>query len=148
MEAIRGLEEERSMADGFPSGDADQNPVMARISWIVPASSGPGHAGDERCVMRCMPLSRRLASQSKSFLDPFERNHASYPKIFGLPGGFRWLSGGLLFRVLQPGGDAREWQKNVQEGVKARIFSRIEELKAESDLLQAQITRENADDDE
>jgi outer membrane protein TolC len=44
--------------------------------------------------------------------------------------------------------DAKEWQKIVQEGVKARIFSRIEELKAESDLLQAQITRENADDDE
>jgi len=44
--------------------------------------------------------------------------------------------------------DAIEWQKIVQEGAKANAFSRIDALKAESDLLQAQITREKADNDE
>ena len=45
--------------------------------------------------------------------------------------------------------DAKAWQKLVQEGVKAQAYSKFDELKAESDLLEAQITRENtADDDE
>ena len=44
--------------------------------------------------------------------------------------------------------DAREWQKTVQEGMKAKVFSRFDELKAQADLLEAQITRENAEDDE
>src|SRR4029077_8761722 len=45
--------------------------------------------------------------------------------------------------------DAKAWQKIVQEAVKALAFDRIEELKGESDLLEAQITRENtANEDE
>lgn len=44
--------------------------------------------------------------------------------------------------------DAKAWQKIVQEAVKAQAFDRIEELKAESDLLEAQITRENTADED
>jgi hypothetical protein len=44
--------------------------------------------------------------------------------------------------------DATEWQKNVQEGMKSGLFSRMDELRAEADLLEAQITRENAEHDE
>lgn len=44
--------------------------------------------------------------------------------------------------------DARDWQKIVKEGAAAMVFSRLDELKAESDLLQAQITREQTDHDD
>ena len=44
--------------------------------------------------------------------------------------------------------DAKNWQKIVQDGVKSNVFSRFDDLKTQSDLLDAQITRENADDDE
>jgi outer membrane protein TolC len=44
--------------------------------------------------------------------------------------------------------DAKEWQKIVQEGATAKVFSQLDELRAESDLLEAQITREHADDDD
>lgn len=44
--------------------------------------------------------------------------------------------------------DAKEWQKIVQQGAKGNAFSRFDELKAEADLLEAQITRENAEDDD
>ncbi len=44
--------------------------------------------------------------------------------------------------------DATAWQKTVQAGAAAKVLSRYDELKAESDLLEAQITRENADRDD
>jgi hypothetical protein len=44
--------------------------------------------------------------------------------------------------------DARDWQKMVQDGAAARVFSRLDVLKAESDLLQSQITREQTDHDD
>jgi hypothetical protein len=43
---------------------------------------------------------------------------------------------------------ATEWQKIVQDGMKSGLFSRMDELRAEADLLAAQITRENAEHDE
>ncbi|HEY2251793.1 MAG TPA: hypothetical protein VGH74_12060 [Planctomycetaceae bacterium] len=44
---------------------------------------------------------------------------------------------------------SQAWQKFVQEGAQTQAYSRYDELKAESDLLEAQITRENtADADE
>lgn len=43
--------------------------------------------------------------------------------------------------------EAKDWQKIVQEGVKAAVFSRLDELKAQSDLLEAQISRVRADDE-
>jgi outer membrane protein TolC len=44
--------------------------------------------------------------------------------------------------------DATEWQKTVQAGVQAKVFSRMDELRAEADLLEAQIARANAENDE
>jgi outer membrane protein TolC len=44
--------------------------------------------------------------------------------------------------------DATEWQKSVQQGIKTGVFSRMDELRAEADLLEAQIARENAEHDE
>ena len=44
--------------------------------------------------------------------------------------------------------EAKKWQKIVQDGVKALAYSRFDELKAESDLLEAQITRENNEADD
>jgi len=43
--------------------------------------------------------------------------------------------------------DALEWQKLVQQGAVARVASRIDELRADSDLLSAQLTREHEDDE-
>jgi outer membrane protein TolC len=44
--------------------------------------------------------------------------------------------------------DAKEWQKIVQVAVKGNALSRFDELKAESDLLEAQITLEDTKDEE
>jgi hypothetical protein len=43
--------------------------------------------------------------------------------------------------------DAIEWQKIVQQGVAAKAFSQMDDLRAESDLITAQLTREHEDDE-